>query len=100
MGCIGATSLFHPAHQMDKKTNGVPDMWASRSKPKKALDLHPTTGILLQSLIFFPQHCRDRLLQPPASSGAVLHALKRNATPLTARPSLHSSTPPIILYRV
>ena len=49
-------------------------MWASRSKPKKALDLHPTAGILLQSLVFFPQRCRDRLLQPPASSGIVLRS--------------------------
>ena len=47
-------------------------MWASRSKPKKALDLHPTAGILLQSLVFFPQRCRNRLLQPSASSGVVL----------------------------
>ena len=40
----------------------------------KALDLHPMAGILLQSLIFFPQRCRDRLLQPPASSGVVLRS--------------------------
>ena len=46
-----------------KKTNGLADMWASRSKPKNALDLHPTAGILLQSLVFFPQRCRNRLLQ-------------------------------------
>ena len=57
-----------------KERNGLADMWASRSKPKKALDLHPTAGILLQSLVFFPQRCRDRLLQPPASSGVVLRA--------------------------
>ena len=25
-----------------KKTNGLADMWASRSKPKKALDVNPT----------------------------------------------------------
>ena len=37
-----------------KTTNGLADMWASRSKPKKALDLHPTAGILPQSLFFFP----------------------------------------------
>ena len=43
-----------------KKTNGLADMWASRSKPKKALDLHPTAGILLQYLIFFPQRCWNR----------------------------------------
>ena len=57
-----------------KKTNGLADMWASRSKPKQALDLHPTAGILLQSLVFFPQRCRDRLLQPSASSGVVLRS--------------------------
>ena len=49
-------------------------MWASRSKPKKALDLHPTAGILLQSLVFFPQRYRNRLLQPSASSGVVLRS--------------------------
>ena len=52
-------------------------MWASRSKPKKVLDLHPTAGILLQSLVFFPQHCRDHLLQPLASSGVVLRSLAK-----------------------
>ena len=40
----------------------------------KAFDLHLTAGILLQSVIFFPQRCQDCLLQPPASSGVVLHA--------------------------
>ena len=79
-----------------KKTNGLADMWASRSKPKKALDLHPTASILLQSLVFFPQRCRDRLLQPLASRGAILRASQRNVTPLMARPSLHSA-PPVIL---
>ena len=49
-----------------KKTNGLADMWASRSKPKKALDLHPTAGILLQSLIF--------LLQPPKAAPVVPRA--------------------------
>ena len=53
-----------------KKANGLADMWASRSKPKKALDLQPTAGILLQSLIFFLQHRQDRLLRPPAASGS------------------------------
>ena len=60
-----------------EKTNGLAGMWANRSKPKKALDLHPTVGILLQSLVFFPQRCRDRLLQPPASSGVVLRSLAK-----------------------
>ena len=82
-----------------KITNGLANMWASKSKPNKALDLHPTPGILLQSLVFFPQRCRDRLLQPPASSGVVLRASLRNASPPMARPSLHSA-PPVILCRV
>ena len=52
-------------------------MWASRSKPNKALDLHPTADILLQSLVFFPQRCRNRLLQPSASSGVVLRSSEK-----------------------
>lgn len=40
----------------------------------KALDLHPMAGVLLQSLVSFPQRCRDLLLQPPAPSGVVLRA--------------------------
>ena len=68
-----------------KKTNGLADMWASRSKPKKALHLHPTAGILLQSLVFFLQHRQDRLRSP---------------TPLPARLSLHPSTPHVILHQL
>ena len=81
-----------------KKTNGLADMWASRSKPKKALDLHPTADILLQYLVFFPQRCWNRLIQPSASSGVVLRSSVKR-TPPTDRPSLHSA-PPIILCRV
>ena len=50
-----------------KKINGLADMWASRSKPKKALYLHPTAGILLQSLVFFP----PALPEPPAPAFGV-----------------------------
>ena len=75
-----------------KKTNGLADMWASRSKPKKALDLHPTAGILLQSLVFFPQRCRNRLLQPLASSGVVLRSsAKRYPADGQAIPPLRTS---------
>ena len=67
-------------------------MWASRSKPKKALDLHPTAGILLQSLVFFPQRCRNRLLQPSASSGVVLRSsAKRYPADGQAIPPLRTS---------
>ena len=67
-------------------------MWASRSKPKKALDLNPTAGILLQSLVFFPQRCRNRLLQPSASSGVVLcSSAKRYPTDGHAIPPLRTS---------
>ena len=67
-------------------------MWASRSKPKKALDLHPTAGILLQSLVFFPQRCRNRLLQPSASSGVVLcSSAKCYPADGQAIPPLHTS---------
>ena len=72
--------------------NGLADMWASRSKPKKVLDLHPTAGILLQSLVFFPQRCRDRLLQPSASSGVVLRSsAKRYPADGQAIPPLRTS---------
>ena len=75
-----------------KKTNGLADMWASRSKPKKALDLHPTAGILLQSLVFFPQRCRNRLLQPSVSSGVVLRSsAKRYPADGQAIPPLRTS---------
>ena len=78
-----------------KKTNGLADMWASRSKPKKVLDLHPTAGILLQSLVFFPQRCRNRLLQPSASSGIVLRSsAKRYPADGQAIPS----TPHLLLF--
>ena len=67
-------------------------MWASRLKPKKALDLHPTAGILLQSLVFFPQRCRNRLLQPSASSGVVLRSsAKRYPADGQAIPPLRTS---------
>ena len=67
-------------------------MWASRSKPKKALDLHPTAGILFQSLVFFPQHYRNRLLQPSASSGVVLcSSTKRYPADGQAIPPLRTS---------
>ena len=67
-------------------------MWASRSKPKKALDLHPTAGILLQSLLFFPQRCRNRLLQPSASSDVVLRSsAKRYPADGQAIPPLRTS---------
>ena len=67
-------------------------MWASRSKPKKALDLHPMADILLQSLVFFPQRCRNRLLQPSASSGVVLHSsAKRYPADGQAIPPLRTS---------
>ena len=67
-------------------------MWASRSKPKKALDLHRTAGILLQSLVFFPQHCRNRLLQPSASSSVVLRSsAKRYPADGQAIPPLRTS---------
>ena len=67
-------------------------MWASRSKPKKALDLHPTAGILLQSLVFFPQRCRKCLLQPSASSGVVLRSsAKRYPADGQAIPPLRTS---------
>ena len=67
-------------------------MWASRSKPKKALDLHPTAGILLQSLVFFPQRCRNHLLQPSASSGAVLRSsAKRYPADSQAIPPLRTT---------
>ena len=67
-------------------------MWASRSKPKKALDLHPTADILLQSLVFFPQRCRNRLLQPSASSGVVLRSsAKRYPADGHSIPPLHTS---------
>ena len=67
-------------------------MWASRSKPKKALDLRPTVGILLESLVFFPQRCRDRLVQPPASSGVVLRSsAKRYPADGQAFPPLRTS---------
>ena len=67
-------------------------LWASRSNPKKALDLHPTADILLQSLIFFPQRCRDCLLQPPASSDIVLCAsAKCYPADGQAIPPLHTS---------
>ena len=67
-------------------------MWASRSKPKKALDLHPTASILLQSLVFFPQRCRNRLLQPSAPSGAVLRSsVKRYSADSQAIPPLRTS---------
>ena len=60
------------------------EMWANRSKPTqvvvnlvnkwfwhwKLLDLHPTTGIHLQSLVFFLQHRRDHLPPSAASSSA------------------------------
>ena len=75
-----------------KKTNGLADTWASRSKPKKALDLHPTTDILLQSLVFFPWRCRNRLLQPSASSGVVLRSsVKRYPADGQAIPPLRTS---------
>ena len=71
-------------------------MWASWSKPNKALDLHPTDDILLQSLVFFPQRCRDRLLQPPASSGVVLcSSAKRYPTDGQAIPPLRTSCYPL-----
>ena len=58
----------------------------------KALDLHPTDGILLQSLVFFPQRCRDRLLQPSASSGVVLRSsAKRYPADGQAIPPLRTS---------
>ena len=64
----------------------------SRSKPKKALDLHPTVGILLQSLVFFPQRCWNRLLQPSASSGVVLRSsAKRYPADGQAIPPLRTS---------
>ena len=67
-------------------------MWASRSKPKKALDLHPTNNILLLSLVFFPQRCRNRLLQPSASRSVVLRSsAKRYPADGQAIPPLHSS---------
>ena len=67
-------------------------MWASRSKPKKALDLHPMADILLQSLVFFPQRCRNRLLQPSASSGVVLRSsAKRYPADGQAIPPLRTS---------
>ena len=67
-------------------------MWASRSKPKKALDLHPMAGILLQSLVFFPQRCRNRLLQSSASSGVVLRSsAKRYPADGQAIPPLRTS---------
>ena len=67
-------------------------MWANSSKHKKALDLHPTAGILLQSLVFFPQHCRNRLLQPSASSGVVLRSsAKRYPADGQAIPPLRAS---------
>ena len=67
-------------------------MWASRWKPKKALDLHPRAGILLKSLVFFPQRCRNRLLQPSASSGVVLRSsAKRYPTDGQAIPPLRTS---------
>ena len=75
-----------------KKTNRLADMWASRLRPKKALDLHPTAGILLQSLLFFPQRCRDRLLQPSESSGVVLRSsAKRYPADGQATPPLRTS---------
>ena len=75
-----------------KKTNGLADMWASRLKPKKALDLHPTADILLQSLVFFPQRCQDHVLQPPASSGVVLRSsAKRYPADGQAIPPLRTS---------
>ena len=75
-----------------KKTNGPADMWSSRSKPKKALDLHPTAGILLQSLFFFPQRCRNHLLQPSVSSSVVLRpSAKRYPTDGHAIPPLCTS---------
>ena len=61
----------------------------------KALDLHSTTGILLQSLIFFPQRCRDRLLQPPVSSG--LFCVSCSETLPRRRPG-HPSTPHLLLF--
>ena len=67
-------------------------MWASRLKPKKALYLHPTAGILLHPLVFFPRRCRDRLLQPSASSGVVLRSsAKRYPADGQAIPPLRTS---------
>jgi hypothetical protein len=84
--------IISPSPPNGLKTNGLADMWASRSKPKKALDLHPTAGILLQSLIFSPQRCRNRLLQPSASSGVVLRSsAKRYPADGQAIPPLRTS---------
>ena len=56
------------------------------------MDLHPTTDILLQSLVFFPQRCRDRLLQPPTSSVVVLRSsAKRYPADGQAIPPLRTS---------
>ena len=58
----------------------------------KASDLHPTADILLQSLVFFPQRCRNRLLQPSASSGVVLRSsAKRYPADGQAIPPLRTS---------
>ena len=86
--------MFQPAQptKWSKKTNEQAHMWASRSKPKKALNLHPTADILLQSLVFFPQRCRNRLLQPSASSGVVLRSsAKRYPADGQAIPPLRTS---------
>ena len=78
-----------------KKTNGLADMWASRSKPKKALDLHPTAGILLQSLVFFPQ----RYPEPPTPAfGVQRRCFALLSETLPRRRPGHPSTPHLLLF--
>ena len=77
-----------------KKTNGPADMWASRLKPKKALDLHPTADILLQSLVLPPA-----LPGPPAPAfGVQRHCFAHLSETLPHRWQGHPSTPHLLLF--
>ena len=90
-----------PCHSL-RRPRRRPPPWCSRHDMVN--DVHPTTVVLLQPLVFLPQ--------PPNVAPVLPHALASRGRlcygrgftvpillPPLARPSLHSPTPPVILRR-